>query len=344
MPKEGYESLTIPEELNNRILKFVQQSSGIINNKTQAVAQAWQLYENMFCEYKNPKPVAIGNKLIGPNQPIFVIAEIGINHNGDINICKKMIDMAVECGCDAVKFQKRTPDICVPENQKNVSRDTPWGTMTYLEYRKRIEFEEKEYKEIDDYCKKKGIIWFASPWDVPSVDFLEKFNVSCYKVASACITDKELLSRIKDTGKPIILSTGMSTMEQINDSVKFIGEDHLILLHCTSTYPAKDNEHSLNVIKTLRKHFNCPVGYSGHESGVWATIVAASIGACVLERHITLDRAMYGSDQAASLEKKGLETICKIARIIPNYLGQETKKVFDSEKPLINKLRRVNSL
>lgn len=343
MPKEGYESITIPESLNNEICKFIEQSGGLINNKTQAVIQAWKTYEGMIKEKKRML-VKIGDKSIGHDQPIFVIAEIGINHNGDINICKKMIDVAVEAGCDAVKFQKRTPDVCVPEKQKTVMRETPWGTMTYLDYRKKIEFGKEEYMEIDNYCKKKGIMWFASVWDGPSVDFLEEFNVPCYKIPSACLTDKELLAKIKSKGKQIILSTGMSTTDQINKAVKFLGEENLMILHCTSTYPTAEDEHDLNVIKTLMGHFNCPIGYSGHEPGIYPSLIAVSLGACILERHITLDRAMYGGDQAASLEKRGLEIICKIAKSVPLYLGQNNKRVFESEKPLMNKLRRVDSL
>jgi N-acetylneuraminate synthase len=221
-------------------------------------------------------------------------------------------------------------------------RETPWGTMTYLEYKKKIEFGEKEFKEIDDYCKRKGIIWFASVWDVPSIKFLKKFGVPCYKIPSAALTDKKILEAVRKTGKPIIVSTGMSTMEQVNAAVDFLGEKNLVIMHCTSTYPAPENEHDLNVIKTLRRTFDCPIGYSGHEPGVYPTLIAAAVGACALERHITLDRAMYGTDQAASLEKRGLEIICNISRKIPIYLGSFEKRVHDSEKPIMEKLRKVD--
>lgn len=290
---------------------------------------------------KDTYTIKIENKIIGHGLPTFIIAEIGINHNGSMDICKKLIDMAVITGCDAVKFQKRNPDICVPDNQKEIIRETPWGKMTYLEYRKRIEFGKEEYNEIDRYCKEKGIIWFASPWDTTSVDFLEQFNVPCYKIASACLTDKELLKRVKATKKPVILSTGMSTMEQINDAIVLLGEEKLIILHCTSTYPAAPNELNLNVIKTFRESFKCPIGYSGHESITYPSVVAAVLGACVIERHITLDRAMYGSDQAASLELRGLQIMCSEIRNIPIYLGTGIKTVYDSEQQLIQKLRRV---
>lgn len=343
MPKEGYESITVPDALNERIISFIDESQGLVTNKSQAMLQAWQIYENLFLSEKNPKPVRIGNKLIGHNQPPYVIAEVGINHNGDINTCKKLIDLAVETGCDAVKFQKRTIETVYSKEELDKPRESPWGT-TNREQKHGLELGEEEYKEIDDYCKMKGITWFASPWDVESVDFLEKFDVPAYKIASASITDKDLLAKIKATKKPIILSTGMSTIEQIHSAVKFLGEENLIILHCTSTYPSADHEQNLNVIPKLRKYFNCPIGYSGHEPGVWPTIVAAAVGACVIERHITLDRAMYGSDQAASLEKKGIETINNIVKKIPLYKGDGIKKVMDSEVPIMGKLRRVNNL
>lgn len=285
--------------------------------------------------------VKIGNEIIGHGLPTFIIAEIGINHNGSMDICKKLIDMAVSTGCDAVKFQKRNPDICVPDDQKNIIRETPWGKITYLEYKKKIEFGKEEYIEIDRYCKEKGIIWFASPWDVSSVDFLEQFDVPCYKIASACLTDEELLKRVKATKKPVILSTGMSTMQQINDAIVLLGDENLILLHCNSTYPAATNELNLNVINTFRELFKCPIGYSGHESITYPSVIAAVLGACVIERHITLDRAMYGTDQAASLELRGLQIMCSEIRNIPIYLGTGNKTVYDSEQPLIQKLRLV---
>ena len=343
MPKEGYESITISKELNKKISEFVEKSSGLLNSKTQAINQAWQIYEKFFPQQKDPKPVAIGNKLIGHNQPVFVTAEVGINHNGDMNICKKMIDMAVETGCDAVKFQKRTIDKVYTQEELARPRENPFGT-TNGDLKRGLEFGEKEYKEIDDYCKKKGIMWFASAWDVDSIDFLEKFDVPCHKIASAMLTNKKFLKKLRATGKPIILSTGMSPLEQIRKAVNILGEEKLMIMHCTSTYPTAENEQDINVIKELRKYFNCPIGYSGHEPSVWPTIVAASIGACIIERHITLDRAMYGSDQAASLEKKGIEMICTVVKLIPKFLGNDKKRVYESEKPIIQKLRKVDDL
>jgi len=284
--------------------------------------------------------IKIGNKFVGEDCPVFITAEIGINHNGDLNICKKLIDMAVDAGCSAVKFQKRAPDLCVPEEQKNVLRDTPWGRITYLEYKKKIEFGEKEYREIDKYCKKKKIIWFSSPWDIPSVNFLEKFNVPCYKIPSACLTDTKLLKRIEKTKKPIILSTGMSTLKEIDEAIKILGKKNLILLHCNSSYPAKIEELNLNVIPFLKKRFDCIVGYSGHESGVYPTLYSIVLGSCFVERHITLDRSMWGTDQSASLEKRGFEIICNESPLIKLSLGDGIKKVYDSEKKVLNKLRK----
>ncbi|MFA7707422.1 MAG: N-acetylneuraminate synthase family protein [Candidatus Pacearchaeota archaeon] len=343
MPKDGYDAITISDALSNKISDFVEQSGGLIPNKTAAISQAWQLFESLSLEYKNPVPVKIGNKLIGHDQPVYIIAEIGINHNGSIELAKQLIDLAVQSGCDAVKFQKRTVDLVYTPEELAKPRESPFGT-TNGDLKRGLEFGEEQYKEIDRYCKEKGITWFASPWDIPSVDFLEKFNVPCYKIASASLTDKDLLIKIKSTGKPIILSTGMSTMEEINRAVKLLGEDNLIILHCTSTYPTDPKEHNLSTIKTFRKYFNCPIGYSGHEVEVTPTIAATALGACVVERHITLDRAMYGSDQAASLERKGIEMVCSAARYMPIYLGRPNKIVFDSEKPIIDKLRKVKTL
>jgi len=286
------------------------------------------------------KKVKIGNKIIGEGEPVFIIAEIGINHNGDINIAKKLIDAAVAAGYDAVKFQKRTIEIVYTPEELAKPRENPFGP-TNGDLKRGLEFGEKEYEEIDRYCKEKGIMWFASPWDIKSVDFLEKFNVPCYKIASACLTDDELLKYIKSKSKPIILSTGMSTVEQIRHAVEMLGEDNLVLLHCTSTYPLVDEELNLKVIPWLKENFNCPIGYSGHEVGVYSSLAAAVIGACAIERHITLDRAMWGSDQAASLEINGLNRLARDIRLVPVWLGDGEKKVFESEKPILQKLRRV---
>jgi len=288
--------------------------------------------------------VKIGNKLVGDGQPVFIIAEIGINHNGSLDIAKKMIDGAVHAGCDAVKFQKRTPEICVPKDQWNIERETPWGRMTYLEYRYKVEFTKDDYTEIDRYCKEKGILWFASCWDEPSVDFMEQFNPPCYKAASASLTDIELLKKKKATGRPLIISTGMSTMEEIEAAVEAVGTDNLLIAHATSTYPCPPEELNLRMIQTLKaKYPMCPIGYSGHETGLATTWAAVALGATFVERHITLDRAMWGTDQAASVEIGGLERLVNNIRDIEKAMGDGIKRVYDSELGPRKKLRRVQS-
>src|SRR5690349_21001734 len=288
-----------------------------------------------------PKAVTIGDKLVGDGQPVYVIAEIGLNHNGSVDIAKQLIDIAAEAGCDAVKFQKRTPEICVPPEQRLIERETPWGRMTYMDYRYRVEFEDEQYTEIDNYCSKLGIQWFASPWDVPSVDFLEKYGAVTHKVASASVTDIELLTRLKETGKPIICSTGMSTLEEIDKAVETLGPDNLILLHATSTYPMPPQEANLRVINTLQERYGLPIGYSGHERGLQISLAAVALGAVAVERHITLDRTMWGSDQAASLEPQGLEHLVRDIRIIGEAMGDGVKRVFPGEEAPRAKLRRV---
>ena len=287
--------------------------------------------------------VAVGKKTIGVGEPVYVIAEIGINHNGDIEIAKQLMDVAVETGCDAVKFQKRTPEICVPEEQKSIPRETPWGSMTYFEYKKRIEFEQPEFEQIDAYAKKIGIDWFASPWDVPSVDFLESFNVPCQKIASACLTDSELLTAINKTKTTTILSTGMSSMQEIDKAVSLLSGVPLAIAQATSTYPAEASELNLRAIQTFAEKYNVPVGYSGHERGLQVTIAAVALGATFIERHITLDRSMWGTDHSASLEPEGLKKLVRDIRIIELALGDGKKKVYDSEIPIRAKLRRVLS-
>lgn len=286
--------------------------------------------------------IKIGNSLVGDGQPVFITAEIGINHNGDLEITKKLIDAANVAGCNAVKFQKRTPEKCVPSEYKNVMRETPWGIMTYLEYRQRIEFGDKEYAEIDTYCNEKGILWFASCWDKESVDFIEQFKPPCYKVASASLTNIELLEHIKQTGRCIILSTGMSTMQEIRQAIKVLGTDNLLIAHSTSTYPCKPEELNLRAIKTLQQEFDCMVGYSGHEVGLQTTYAALSLGAKFIERHVTLDRAMWGSDQAASIEPAGLMRLVRDIRVIEKALGDGIKKVYESEANARQRLRNIN--
>ena len=287
--------------------------------------------------------VAVGNKTIGVGEPVYVIAEIGINHNGDIEIAKQLMDVAVETGCDAVKFQKRTPEICVPEEQKSIPRETPWGSMTYFEYKKRIEFEQPEFEQIDAYAKKIGIDWFASPWDVPSVDFLESFDVPCQKIASACLTDSELLTAVNKTKTTTILSTGMSSIEEIDKAVSLLNDVPLAIAQATSTYPAEASELNLRAIQTFAEKYKVPVGYSGHERGLQVTIAAVALGATFIERHITLDRSMWGTDHSASLEPEGLKRLVRDIRIVELALGDGKKKVYDSEIPIRAKLRRVLS-
>lgn len=288
------------------------------------------------------KCVKVGNRLVGPGQPVYFIAEIGINHNGSLEIAKKLIDGAVFAGCDAVKFQKRTPDLCTPPEQRNIERDTPWGRMTYIEYRHRVEFGYDEYAEIDRYCREKGIHWFASPWDTEALEFLLRFDPVLIKMASASLTDNELLHMARRSGIPIMVSTGMSDMQQVREAIRLIGTDNLLLAHSTSTYPCKVNELNLKVLKTYSHEFpGVPIGYSGHETGLATTLAAVAIGATFVERHITLDRAMWGTDQAASVEIGGMFRLVKDIRDIENALGDGVKVIYDSELPSMKKLRRV---
>ncbi|MFA3784073.1 N-acetylneuraminate synthase family protein [Melioribacteraceae bacterium 4301-Me] len=289
--------------------------------------------------------VLVGNRYIGDGEPVYIIAEIGINHNGSIELAKKLIDGAIFAGCDAVKFQKRTPELCVPKDQWNIERDTPWGRITYIEYRHKVELSFDEYKEIDRYCKEKGIDWFASPWDEEALDFLEEFEPIAYKLASATITDEKLLKKVKATKRPVILSTGMSTIEEIETAVKILGTDKLLIAQSTSTYPCKLDELNLKVIKTYKEKFpGIPIGYSGHETGLAPTLAAVALGASFVERHITLDRAMWGTDQAASVEIGGMFRLVKDIRDIEKALGDGIKRVYESEQSNIQKLRRVKSI
>lgn len=286
--------------------------------------------------------VSIGSRVIGGGRPAYVIAEIGLNHNGDVEIAKQLIDVAADAGADAVKFQKRTPEISTPVHMRDTLRETPWGTMTYLDYRYRVEFTREQYIEVSDHALLRGLDWFASPWDVPSVDFLEDLGVVAHKVASACLTDIPLLQALRDTGKPIILSTGMSTIAQIDAALEVLGTDRLVLLHATSTYPMEPDEANLRVIPTLRDRYpGVPVGYSGHERGLQISVAAVALGAVAVERHITLDRTMWGSDHAASLEPAGLQHLVRDIRIIEQALGDGVKRVFPGEQAPMAKLRRV---
>ena len=286
------------------------------------------------------KTVNIAGKKVGDGNPCFVVAEIGINHNGSVELAKKIIDIASATGCDAVKFQKRTVDVVYTKEELAKERKSIYGN-TNGDLKRGLEFGLEEYKEIDRYCKEKEILWFASCWDEASVDFIEQFNPPCYKIASASLTDDNLLKHTRAKGKPIILSTGMSTMEQIRHAVDILGEDNLIILHCTSTYPSNADEMNLKVISTFKKEFNCPIGYSGHERGISPSVIAVALGANMVERHITTDRTNWGSDQAASLETAGLYHMIRDIKQVPAILGDGVKVVYPRELPIIDKLRRV---
>jgi N-acetylneuraminate synthase len=286
------------------------------------------------------REIKIGQKVIGEGQPAYIVAEMGINHNGDLEIAKEMILAAQETGADAVKFQKRTPELCVPKEQRDIMRETPWGYISYMDYREKVEFGFEEYKTIDAFCRDLGIDWFASVWDEGAVDFMESFSPACYKVPSASLTDIGLLKKIRATGRPMILSTGMSTFDQIEKSVNEIGLDNLALMHSTSAYPCDPMELNLRMLETLHEHFSCPIGYSGHEVGLITTVVAVALGACMVERHFTLDRAMWGGDQSASVEPGGFRKLVKYIRVTEMSLGDGVKRVYDSEKSSLKKLRR----
>lgn len=293
----------------------------------------------------NPRLRRVGERLVGPGQPVYVIGEIGINHNGDLRTAMALIDQAKAAGMDAVKFQKRTPEVCTPRDQWDLERDTPWGRMTYIEYRHRVEFDAEQYRQIDDYCREVGIDWFASPWDTESVDFLGAFNPPAHKVASASLTDDVLLRALRATGRTVILSTGMSTPEQIRHAVEVLGSRNIVLLHATSTYPAPPEQLNLRMINTLQAEYpNVPIGYSGHEVGLQTTLCAVALGACVVERHITLDRAMWGSDQSASVEPEGMRRLVRDIRVIETALGDGVKQLYPGELAAMKKLRRVSGV
>lgn len=286
----------------------------------------------------------IGDREIGYNQPPFLIAEIGINHNGDMKLAKQLIDEAVTAGCDAVKFQKRTIDIVYTKEELARPRENPFGP-TNGDLKRGLEFGKAQYDEIDAYCKEKNIMWFASPWDEASVDFLEQYNPPCYKIASASNTDVALMKHIVSKGRPILVSTGMTNDVMIKKIVETLGEKNLVLFHCTSTYPSADHELNLNNIPRLIKEYpKAFIGYSGHEPGVYSSLVAAALGACVIERHITLNRAMWGSDQSASLESEGLRRLSRVLKQVKAWMGDSQKEILPSERPIIEKLRRKNTL
>jgi N-acetylneuraminate synthase len=285
--------------------------------------------------------VRIGSKLVGDGQPCYVIAEIGINHNGDIDLAKRLISVAIAAGCDAVKFQKRTVEVVYSAEELARPRESPFGT-TNGDLKYGLELDYYDYQEIDAYCRSSKIPWFASCWDEKSVDFINRFEVPCYKIASASLTDDKLLRHTRATGKPIILSTGMSTIEQIDHAVDVLGKDDLILLHACSTYPAYYEELNLRAIPVMKQRYGVPIGYSGHETGIPSTVAATALGACCVERHITMDRSMWGSDHAASLEPNGISRVVRDIRLVEQSMGDGVKRVFEREQPIIKKLRRVD--
>jgi N-acetylneuraminate synthase len=286
--------------------------------------------------------VRIGSKSVGPGRPCYVVAEIGINHNGDIDLAKKLINVASGADCDAVKFQKRTIDVVYTPEELAKPRENPFGP-TNGDLKRGLEFEREEYEEIDRYCREVKIDWFASCWDEASVDFIAQFQVPCFKIASASLTDDHLLRHTRAVGKPIVLSTGMSTLEQVDHAVEVLGTKNLIILHACSTYPAYYEELNLGVIDVLRKRYGVPIGYSGHETGLPSSVAAATLGACMVERHITLDRSMWGSDHAASLEPNGITRLVRDIRLIEKSMGDGVKRVLEREQPIIKKLRRVGA-
>jgi len=284
--------------------------------------------------------VNAGGRYIGGNEPTFVIAEIGINHNGSLTIAKQLINAAAKAGCDAVKFQKRTPELCVPPEIWHSIRETPWGSMSYIDYRNKMEFWAEDFAQIDTYCVQQGIRWFASCWDECSVSFIQQFDAVMYKAPSSLLTNISLLQTMKETGKPLMISTGMSTMEQIEHAVDVVGEDGLLIAHSTSIYPCSDSQLNLNMIPVLQRKFpRAVVGYSGHETGLPTTVAAVAVGAAFIERHITLDRAMWGSDQAASVEPHGLEILVRHIRSVEQARGDGIKQVYPEEMVAMKKLR-----
>src|SRR5262249_10105653 len=288
------------------------------------------------------RTLSFGDRLIGEGQPTYIVAEIGINHNGSLDIAQRLIDAAANAKCDAVKFQKRTPELCVPPQQRDQIRQTPWGMMSYLDYRRRREFKFDDYARLVAHCRSRSIDWFTSCWDESAVDFIEWFEPVGYKIPSAALTDVGLLQRFRQTSRPLILSTGMSTMHQIESAVGILGPENLLITHATSTYPCPLGELNLRMIETIRSRFECPVGYSGHEVGLATTVAAVCLGASLVERHITLDRAMWGTDQAASVEPRGLERLVEYIRDIEAAMGDGVKTVYESERAVMQKLRRTD--
>jgi N-acetylneuraminate synthase len=285
-------------------------------------------------------PLQIGSRAVGPGQRIFVVAEIGINHNGSVETAKALIDAAAAAGCDAVKFQKRTVDIVYTPEELALPRDSPFGSLNE-DLKRGLEFGLEEYEAIDRHCRQRDITWFASCWDERSVDFIEAFAPPCFKVASALLVDDNLLARHRLAGRPLLVSTGMSSLEEIDHAVAVLGGESLMLLHCTSAYPSRIEDLNLSVIPRLAERYGVPVGYSGHEVGLATTLAAVVLGACLVERHLTLDRAMWGSDQPASIEPQGMARLVRDIRAIERAMGDGIKRIYDAERPVRRKLRRT---
>jgi len=288
------------------------------------------------------KQIKIGDTLVGDGNPCYIVAEIGINHNGDVELAKTLIEMADAAGCNAVKFQKRTIDVVYTAEELAKPRENPFGT-TNGDLKRGLEFGLQQYQEIDRFCNEIGIAWFASCWDEGSVDFIEQFDPPCHKIASPSLTDDDLLRYLRAKGRPLILSTGMSTLEEIDHAVAVLGRDDLIILQATSTYPSNYDELNLKTIPELRERYGVPIGYSGHETGIASSSAAVALGACVVERHVTMERSMWGSDQAASLGPSGITRLVRDIRLVEMAMGDGAKRVFDSEKPILRKLRRVGA-
>lgn len=284
--------------------------------------------------------VFLGDRPVGDGQPCYVLAEIGINHNGDTSVARKLIDVAALAGCEGVKFQKRTVEVVYTPEELAKPRESPFGE-TNGDLKRALEFGQAEYEEIDAYCRAKPMAWTASGWDEASVDFIDQFDPPFYKIASASLTDDGLLRHTRAKGKPIVLSTGGSSLDQIDHAVDVLGKDDLILLHCCSAYPSQYSELNLRAIPVLRQRYGVPIGYSGHETGIASSVAAATLGACIVERHVTMDRSLWGSDQAASLEPNGIMRVVRDIRLVETALGDGVKTVYPSEIPVMQKLRRV---
>ena len=292
------------------------------------------------------REIRIGERWVGDGHSTYIVAECGINHNGDINIAKQLIDVAIKAGADAVKFQKREPEVCVPRDQWDAERDTPWGRLSYIDYRHEIEFWHKDYEQIAEHCYER-IDWFTSAWDLPSLNFMRQFTPVATKIPSAKLTNDDLVAAARDDGLPVILSTGMSTMAEIGHALEIMRQPLILktpfaVLHCTSEYPCPNELLNLRMIDAFR-HMGAfegiPIGYSGHEVGLATSLAAVAMGACILERHITLDRAMWGTDQSASVEPQGLVRLVKDIRAIESAMGDGKKVITDGERQAMRKLR-----